>query len=138
MIAATYPQVITFTTAIKSTGTGVQTINIAPIGKDILFEEDIICIKTTRASYSLTLTQDVSATATTMSVRGDIPQSLPMFSYITMVSKGMAIKASSKRLYAHQSIYLTAGTNGNDYLSAFGTSTFSVNAAAQIVTGKPL
>ena len=47
----------------------------------------------------------------------------------------MAIKASSKRLYAHQSIYLTAGTNGNDYLSAFGTSTFSVNAAAQLADG---
>ena len=135
IISATYPQVITFITAIKTAGSGIQTINIAPIGKDILFEEDEICIKTTRSSFNLVLTEDVSATATTMSVRGDIPQSLPKFSYVSIISKGMAIKASSKRLYAHQSIYLTAGTNGNDYLSAFGTSTFSVNAAAQLADG---
>ena len=57
--------------------------------------------------------------------------SVTSFDLTTPVMNGTKIEVEDKTLldlslkqfaYAHQSLYLTAGTNGNDYLSAFGNS----------------
>ena len=70
--------------------------------------------------------------------------SVTSFDLTTPVMNGTKIEVEDKTLldlslkqfaYAHQSLYLTAGTNGNDYLSAFGTSSFSVNSATTLADG---
>ena len=129
------PELITWVSVTKAPSTGSSTISIYPIGDTLLFADDEIIINTGSTTYHLIVASDVSATATSMSVRGTILGEIPIQSFVQINNKQMATKATTKDLYAHQSLYLTTGTNGNDYLSAFGTSSFSVNSAVVLADG---
>ena len=123
-------------TASQKAGT-FSTLTIAAVGSPILKNGDVLRLVTsTGAAIPLTLTQDVSSTATTIRFSSiTIDYDIPRASVLIYEGKGMITHAKSKRIYAQQSLYLTAGSNGNDYLSAFGTSTFSVNSGTTLNDG---
>lgn len=83
----------------------------------------------------LTLTADLGKT-TTMSFSSTVFDcDIPVGTVVLMPQEGMFDKINNTDLYFQQSLYLTTGTNGNDYLSAFGTSTFSVNSGTDLADG---
>lgn len=110
-------------------------ISIYALGEKLIFNGDKIIIRTQNISQEFNVNSDVSSTATSISLDGSIgvTNEIPQFASVIVVSKEILKRATHKSLYAHQSIYLTAGTNGNDYLSAYGTSAFSVNSATTLV-----
>jgi len=113
------------------------TLTITPPGVDILKEGDEMII-VTPFGYSATVTLSASVASTGTLLRFTsvtFPFVIPVSSRIIFTGKNTITQAKSKRLYTQQSLYLTAGTNGNDYLSAFGTSAFSVNSAATLADG---
>ncbi len=84
----------------------------------------------------LTLTSNVTSSATTISFSSrSFDNQISVGSILYYQGARLHNKISARKLYAQQSIYLTAGTNGNDYLTAFGTSSFSVNSAVQLANG---
>ena len=85
--------------------------------------------------YELTLTADLGRTTTCSFSAIDFDYIVEAGSVILMRQEPKFDKINNTDLYFHQSIYLTAGTNGNDYLSAFGTSSFTVNSGAQLADG---
>jgi hypothetical protein len=128
-----FGQEIGFTTAAISAGR-ITSVTIKALGSKMLFSGDKIQIRTAQVNQEFEVSADVSATATSISVTPiEIQNEIPLYASIVVLSKEMIKKASRVALYAHQSIYLTAGTNGNDYLSAYGTSAFSVNSAVTLV-----
>ena len=105
-------------------------------GATIPSGSSLILISSYGQSYGLTTSADFVRGQTTLSVSSiDIPYEVPTNSRIIINGLGILQQAERDKYYAHQSIYLTAGTNGNDYLSAFGTSTFSVNSGATLADG---
>lgn len=123
-------------TAEKAAG-ATTTLTISPVGLDILKEGDeLIVITPFGYSATITLSGSVGATDTTLRFTSvTFPFVIPVSSRIIFTGKNTITQAKSKRLYTQQSLYLTVGTNGNDYLSAFGTSTFSVNSATTLADG---
>ena len=123
-------------TAAQAAG-ATTTLTITPPGVDILKEGDEMLIVTPFGySAAITLSGSVGATGTTLRFNSvTFPFFIPVSSRIVYTGKNTITQAKSKRLYTQQSLYLTAGTNGNDYLSAFGTSAFSVNSATTLADG---
>ena len=83
----------------------------------------------------LTLTADLGKTTTMRFNSTNFKHDIPAGSVVLMPQEVLFDKVNNTDLYFHQSIYLTAGTNGNDYLSAFGTSSFTVNSATTLADG---
>ena len=123
-------------TAEKAAG-ATTTLSITPPGVNILKEGDELIVVTSFGySATITLAGSVGATDTTLRFSSvTFPFVIPVSSRIIFTGKNTITQAKSKRLYTQQSLYLTAGTNGNDYLSAFGTSTFSINSATTLADG---
>tara|TARA_R100001463_G_scaffold101068_3_gene155512 strand:- start:236 stop:1036 length:801 start_codon:yes stop_codon:yes gene_type:complete len=123
-------------TAEKAAG-ATTTLTISPVGLDILKEGDELIVVTSFGyNATITLAGSVGATDTTIRFSSvTFPFVIPVSSRIIFTGKNTITQAKSKRLYTQQSLYLTAGTNGNDYLSAFGTSTFSINSATTLADG---
>ena len=95
-----------------------------------------LLIKTGFGQFEVTTSAIIENRATSISiVSQDI--TIPILAGTKIqVSDSVLLDSSLKQYaYAHQSVYLTAGTNGNDYLSAFGTSSFSVNSATTLADG---
>jgi hypothetical protein len=87
-------------------------------------------------SLNVVLSSALVRGATSLSITSvDFPIEIPIGSRITINTLNVLAHGAKKSYYAQQSIYLTAGTNGNDYLSAFGTSTYSVNSAVTLSNG---
>ena len=98
-------------------------------------EKVMLFCRTGGIIQELTLTADLGKT-TTMSFSSTVFDcDIPVGTVVLMPQEGMFDKVNNTDLYFHQSIYLTAGTNGNDYLSAFGTSSFTVNSATTLADG---
>ena len=112
-------------------------LTITPPGIDILKEGDELIVVTPFGyTTTITLTGPVGATVTDLRFSSvTFAFVIPVSSRIIYTGKNIIAQAKSKRLYAHQSLFLTSGTNGNDYLSAFGTSAFSVNSATTLADG---
>ena len=123
-------------TAEKAAG-ATTTLTISPVGVNILKEGDELFVVTSYGyTATITLAGSVGATDTTLRFTSvTFPFVIPVSSRIIFTGKNTITQAKSKRLYTQQSLYLTAGTNGNDYLSAFGTSTFSINSATTLADG---
>tara|TARA_R110002020_G_scaffold154529_6_gene334419 strand:- start:1214 stop:2023 length:810 start_codon:yes stop_codon:yes gene_type:complete len=119
-----------------STKTTIQ-VNIGNLASGILERaEEITLFDRTGNVTTLTLSSGVSAGATTISFNSlTFENEIPQGSLLYIAGDRQQNKIANRKLYAHQSLYLTAGTNGNDYLSAFGTSSFSVNSAVQLADG---
>ena len=83
----------------------------------------------------LTLTADLGKTTTMSFSSTNFDHDIPFGSVVLMPQEGMFDKVNNTDLYFHQSLYLTTGTNGNDYLSAFGSNQFSVNSATTLSDG---
>lgn len=129
-----YGQSVGLTSAAISAGRPTS-ISIFALGEKLIFNGDKIVIRNNITSQEFIVNADVSSTATSISLDGSIAitNDIPQHATVIVLSKEILKRASHKSLYAHQSIYLTAGTNGNDYLSAYGTSAFSVNSATTLV-----
>ena len=103
---------------------------VAKIGEKVF-----LFTKGTSRLTELTLTADLGKTTTMSFSSTTFDHDIPAGSVVLMPREGMFDKVNNTDLYFHQSIYLTAGTNGNDYLSAYGTSSFSVNSATTLGDG---
>ena len=123
-------------TAEKAAG-ATTTLSITPPGIDILKEGDEMIVVTPFGFTStITLAGSVGSSDTTLRFSSvTFPFVIPISSRIIFTGKNTITQAKSKRLYCHQSLFLSTGTNGNDYLTAFGSSTFSVNSAATLADG---
>jgi hypothetical protein len=118
-------------------GRTITSLTVLNLGKDVAFtgEKVVIFPKGTSSPIYVTLTANMGS-STTMSFSSvettvDIPEGSVILPFGFLKHK----KINTTDLYFHQSLYLTTGTNGNDYLSAFGTSTFSVNSATDLADG---
>ena len=127
---------LTATTTFQEAGT-LTTLATFNTGKVVAKSGDkvYLWIKQSQVSYELTLTSDLgsgdSAVFSSIAIDFNIPAgSLILFDYDNYHEK-----LNNKKFYFQQSLYLTAGTNGNDYLSAYGTSSFSVNSAVTLADG---
>ena len=123
-------------TSEKAAGAATN-LTITPPGIDILKEGDELIVVTPFGyTATFTLNGPVGATATDLRFSSvTFAFLIPVSSRIIYTGKNIITQAKSKRLYTQQSLYLTSGTNGNDYLSAFGTSAFSVNSATTLADG---
>lgn len=92
-------------------------------------EKVFLFTKFSNTLYELTLTADLGKTTSCSFSSIDFIDKVPVGSVILMPQEGFFDKINNTDLYFHQSLYLTSGTNGNDYLSAFGSNQFSVNSA---------
>jgi hypothetical protein len=112
-------------------------VNIGNLASGVIEQnEEITLFDRTGNVTTLTLSNQINSGATTISFNSvTFENEIPQGSLIYIAGDRLQNKIASRRLYSHQSIYLTAGTNGNDYLTAFGTSAFSVNSAAQLANG---
>jgi len=121
-----------------SSGTSSQTQLSVIAGSKIVAktgEKVFLFTKYSNTLYELTLTADLGRTTTCSFSSIDFDDVVPIGSVILMRQEPKFDKLNNTDLYFQQSLYLTTGTNGNDYLSAFGTSTFSVNSGAQLSDG---
>ena len=83
----------------------------------------------------LTLTADLGKTTTMSFSSTAFDCDIPVGTVVLMPQEGMFDKVNNTDLYFHQSLFTNTGTNGNDYLSAFGSNQFSVNSGAQLADG---
>ena len=98
-------------------------------------EKVLLFAKGTSSITELTLTADLGKSTTMSFSSTTFDHDIPLGSVVLMPQEATFDKINNSDLYFHQSIYLTSGTNGNDYLSAFGTSSFTVNSGAQLADG---
>lgn len=128
---------LTVVTAQSSGTTGQTSLTVRAGNKTVakIGEKVFLFTKYSNTLYLLTLTADLGKTTTCSFSSTDFDDFIPVGSVILMPQEGMFDKVNNTDLYFHQSIYLTAGTNGNDYLSAYGTSSFSVNSATTLGDG---
>lgn len=133
---------ITRTTSDSGTGT-ITTLDIEAIGDTLLFKGDeIFFYSSPNRLHRGVLDADVSATDTRITLKSS-PETdklhadtlLPKETQIFVYQKEIIKKAVAQYDSAHQHLYLTSGTNGNDYLMAYGTWNYSVNAATQLSDG---
>ena len=103
---------------------------VAKIGEKVL-----LFTKGTSRLTELTLTADLGKTTTMSFSSTTFDHDIPAGSVVLMPQEGMFDKVNNTDLYFHQSLYLTTGTNGNDYLSAYGSNQFSVNSATTLSDG---
>jgi len=142
MQASTYNKTLrnsslTFVTA-QSSGISSQTSLTVKAGTKTVAksgEKVLLFSKFSNTMYELTLTADLGKTTTCSFSSRDFDDFIDIGSVILMPQEGMFDKVNNTDLYFQQSLYLTTGTNGNDYLSAFGTSTFSVNSGTDLADG---
>lgn len=130
-------EALAFVTEPSSGSTG-QTSLAVNAGNKIVAksgEKVFLFAKRSNLLYELTLTADLGRTSTCSFSSYDFDTIIQPGSVILMKQESKFDKLNNTDLYFHQSIYLTAGTNGNDYLSAFGTSSFTVNSGAQLADG---
>ena len=124
---------------VVSSNVNVGTVTSIPVvlysGKSIPSGTNLL-IKAGAGVIEVTTSAIIENRATTISITS-ITLALPIFKgSVIQVKDSVLLDSSLKQYaYAHQSVYLTAGTNGNDYLSAFGTSAFSVNSATTLADG---
>lgn len=121
-----------------SSGTSSQTQLAVTAGNKIVAktgEKVVLFTKFSNTMYELTLTSDLGRSTTCSFSSIDFDDVVEIGSVILMRQEPKFDKINNTDLYFQQSLYLTTGTNGNDYLSAFGTSTFSVNSGAQLSDG---
>jgi hypothetical protein len=95
----------------------------------------MIWLKQAQVFYSLRLTADLGDSTTMTFADTTFSQNIPAGSKIYLDHNSYYEKLNSKKFYFQQSLYLTGGTNGNDYLSAYGTSSFTVNSAVTLADG---
>ncbi len=142
MRASTYNQTLVNTSltvvTAQSSGTSSQTSLTVKAGTKTVAksgEKVILFSKFSNTMYELTLTADLGKTTTCSFSSIDFDDFVAEGSVLLMPQEGMFDKVNNTDLYFQQSLYLTTGTNGNDYLSAFGTSTFSVNSGTDLADG---
>lgn len=118
-------------------GRTITSLSVLNLGKDVAFtgEKVVIFPKGTSSPIYVTLTANMGS-STTMSFSSvettvDIPEGSVILPFGFLKHK----KINTTDLYFHQSLYLTTGTNGNDYLSAFGSNQFSVNSGTDLADG---
>lgn len=122
-----------------SANVNVGTVTSIPIllynGKSIPSGTSLI-IKSGNDVVEVTTSAIIENRATSISITST-SITLPIPNGATIEVKDSVLLDSSLKqyAYAHQSLYLTTGTNGNDYLSAFGTSSFSVNSGTTLADG---
>ena len=128
---------LTIVTAQSSGTTGQTSLTVRAGNKTVAKsgEKVFLFTKFSNTLYELTLTADLGKTTTCSFSSIDFDDFVAEGSVILMKQEDMFDKVNNTDLYFHQSIYLTAGTNGNDYLSAFGTSSFTVNSATTLADG---
>ena len=122
----------------QSSGTSSQTSLTVKAGNKTVAksgEKVVLFSKFSNTMYELTLTADLGKTTTCSFSSRDFDDFIDIGSVILMPQEGMFDKVNNTDLYFHQSIYLTTGTNGNDYLSAFGSNQFSVNSGTDLADG---
>ena len=125
------------TETVGGIGYSLSTLKVIDVGKKVAFsgENVVIFAKGSQEMIEVELTSDLGD-STTMSFRSlEVGVDIPIGSVILYSQLPRIKKINTTDLYFHQSIYLTAGTNGNDYLSAFGTSSFTVNSATTLSDG---
>ena len=98
-------------------------------------EKVFLFTKFSNTLYELTLTADLGKTTSCSFSSIDFIDKVPVGSVILMPQEGFFDKINNTDIYFHQSLYLTTGTNGNDYLSAFGSNQFSVNSGTDLADG---
>lgn len=124
---------------VVSSNVNVGTVTSIPVvlysGKSIPSGTKLL-IKAGAGIIEVTTSAIIEDRATTISITS-ISLVLPIFKgSVIQVKDSVLLDSSLKQYaYAHQSLYLTTGTNGNDYLSAFGTSAFSVNSGTTLSDG---
>jgi len=113
------------------------TLTITAPGIEILKAGDEVIVVTPFGyAATLTLAGTVTAAGTTLRFTSiTFAFAIPISSRIVYTGKNIITQAKTKFVYAQQSLYLTTGTNGNDYLSAYGTSSFSINTATTLSNG---
>jgi hypothetical protein len=135
-------QTITYTTADVSPGTSpVTSLSVVDPGIFIPSGTTLYLLDPGGSRNTFQLTSDCNSGDTTLTSSGlgdrstKTEDGIPKDTIVMLKARDIYTKAINKHIYAHQSIYLTTGTNGNDYLSAYGTSAFSVNSAVTLATG---
>lgn len=128
---------LTVVTARSSGTTGQTSLTVKAGNKTVAKsgEKVFLFTKYSNTVHELTLTADLGKTTTCSFSSTDFDVLVEVGSVILMRQEPLFDKVNNTDLYFHQSIYLTTGTNGNDYLSAFGTSTFSVNSGTDLSDG---
>ena len=122
----------------QSSGTSSQTSLTVKAGTKTVAksgEKVVLFSKFSNTMYELTLTADLGKTTTCSFSSRDFDDFIDIGSVILMPQEGMFDKVNNTDLYFQQSLYLTTGTNGNDYLSAFGSNQFSVNSGTDLADG---
>ena len=95
-----------------------------------------LLIKTGFGQIEVTTSAVIESRATSISITSiDLPIPIATGTKIQVTDSALLNESLKQYAYAHQSLYLTTGTNGNDYLSAFGTSAFSVNSGTTLSDG---
>ncbi len=125
------------TETVGGIGYSLSTLKVLDLGKKVAFsgENVVIFAKGSQEMIEVELTSDLGD-STTMSFRSlEVGVDIPIGSVILYSQLSRIKKINTTDLYFQQSLYLTTGTNGNDYLSAFGTSTFSVNSGTTLADG---
>ena len=125
------------TTSVEGVGQSITTLSVIDLGKEVAFsgETVIVYAKGSQKFIYLTLSSNLGNSTTMRFNSIEIDTDIPAGSVILYSQLPRIKKINTTDLYFHQSLYLTAGTNGNDYLSAFGTSAFSVNSGASLSDG---
>jgi len=125
------------TTAVEGVGQSINTLTVIDLGKEVAFagETVILYAKGSQKFIYLTLSSNLGNSTTMRFNSIEIDTDIPVGSVILYAQLPRIKKINTTDLYFHQSLYLTAGTNGNDYLSAFGTSAFSVNSGTTLNDG---
>ena len=128
---------LTIVTAQSSGTTGQTSLTVRAGNKTVakIGEKVFLFTKFSNTLYELTLTADLGKTTTCSFSSIDFDDFVAEGSVILMPQEGMFDKVNNTDLYFHQSLYLTTGTNGNDYLSAFGSNQFSVNSGTTLSDG---
>lgn len=125
------------TTSVEGIGQSINTLSVLDLGKEVAFsgETVIVYAKGSQKFIYLTLSSNLGNSTTMRFNSIEVDTDIPAGSVILYSQLPRIKKINTSDLYFHQSIFLTAGTNGNDYLSAFGTSAFSVNSATTLADG---
>lgn len=125
------------TTSVEGIGQSINALTVINLGKEVAFSGETVVVYTkgSQKFIYLTLSSNLGNSTTMRFDSIEIDTDIPAGSVILYSQLPRIKKINTTDLYFHQSIYLTAGTNGNDYLSAFGTSTFSVNSGASLSDG---
>ena len=114
----------------------VTSISVVQYEGDVIPSGTPLIIHTGFGPVPVTTNAIIESRATSISIAStDIASPIIAGNKIMVTDLTLLDQSLKQYAYVQQSVYLTTGTNGNDYLSAFGTSSFTVNSATTLSDG---